>query len=131
MANRSLPGYPQQVGAKIELVIDHDGPASYNNTSTFATSGEQINASDFGLGGFEYVEADGLSSDGVNAVQVLLGATVAGATNLQPAPANAQSPAPAVQTAVLHWFTTPSSATESSNGTNLSTKFIRLRIRGV
>ncbi len=129
MANRILAGYAQPIGEKIEIVIDHDGPTSYGNTGTFATSGDQVNASDFGLGGFEYIEADNLSSDGVNAIQVVLGATTAGATNLQPVPA--ASPGPVVTTAVLHWYTTASSATEVSNATNLSTKYVRLRIRGV
>jgi hypothetical protein len=129
MAVRILAGYPQQVGAKIELVVDIDGPASYGNTSTFATSGQQINASDFGIGGFEYIECDGLSSDGANAVQVALGATVAGASTLQPAPTT--SPGPCVTSAVLHWYTTASSATESTNATNLAGKYIRVRIRGV
>jgi hypothetical protein len=129
MANRILAGYPQPVGEKIEMVIDVDGPASYVNSATFATSGQQINASDFGLGGFEYIEVDNLSSDGVNAVQIVMGATVAGATNLQPAPA--ASPGPVVTTAVLHWFTSFSSATEVSNAVNLSGKYVRLRIRGV
>jgi hypothetical protein len=129
MAVRILAGYPNFVGDKMEIIADIDGPASYPNTSTFATSGQQINASDFGLGGFEYVESDGLSSDGVNAVQVVLGATTAGATNLQPAPV--APPGPCVQSAVIHWYTTPSSATESTNATNLSGKYIRVHIRGV
>jgi hypothetical protein len=129
MAVRILAGYPNYVGDKIEIIADLDGPASYNNTSTFATSGQQINASDFGIGGFEYVEVDGLSSDGVNAVELVLGATIAGANNLQPAPTT--SPGPAVQSAVIHWYTTPSSATEVTNATSLSGKYIRIHIRGV
>jgi hypothetical protein len=129
MANRILAGYSQPVGEKIEIVFDHDGPTSYVNSGTFATSGDQINASDFGLGGIEYVEVDNLSSDGVNAVQIVLGATIAGATNLQPAPAT--SPGPVAVTAVIHWYTSPSSGTEVANGVNLSGKYIRLRIRGV
>jgi len=130
MAFRPLPGYPQPIGAKYDLVCDLDGPASYNNTGTFATSGQQINAADFGLGGFEYIEVDDLSSDGVNAVQVVLGATTAGATNLNPAPGSGQ-PAIVPVTAVLHWYTGPSSATEVSNTTPLNSKYVRLRIRGV
>jgi hypothetical protein len=129
MANRTLAGYPQPVGAKYELVIDHDGPASYVNSGTFGTSGEQINAADFGLGGFEYIEADGLSSDGANGVQIVLGATIGGATNLQPAPAT--SPGPLATTAVVHWYPVATLATEVANAVNLSGKYIRLRIRGV
>jgi len=113
------------------MVVDHDGPASYVNSGTFGTSGDQINAADFGIGGFEMVDEVDLSSDGVNALQVVLGATVAGATNLQPSPTATGAPGPAVTTAVLHWYTTPSSATEVANGVSLSGKFVRLRIRGV
>src|SRR5208283_2536998 len=126
MALRVLAGYPQPVGEKYEAMIDVDGPTSYVNSGTFATSGQQINASDFGFGGFEMIGTDDLSSDGVNTVQVVLGATVAGATNLQPAPPS--SPGVAAQTAVLHWYTSPSSATEVANGVNLSGKYIRLQI---
>jgi len=129
MANRILAGYELQISDKREIIFDHDGPASYNNTGTFATSGDQINASDFGIGAFEFVEVDDLSSDGVNAVAVVLGATIAGATNLQPAPAT--SPGPLATTAVLHWYTAASMATEVSNGVSLSGKYVRLRIRGV
>jgi len=130
MANRTLAGYPQPVGAKYEAYIDVDGLASYVNTGTFATSGQQINASDFGFGGFESVEElNDTSSDGVNGLVVVLGATVAGATNLQPAPAG--PPGPVATTAVLHWYTAPSNATEVSNGVNLSGKYVRLRLRCV
>jgi hypothetical protein len=129
MAIRTLAGYPQYVCEKYELVIDLDGPTSYNNTGTFGTSGQQINVSDLGMGGIEYAESDGLSSDGVNAVQLVLGATTAGATNLQPAPA--VSPGPLATTMVIHWYTTASSGTEVANTTNLSTKYVRIRIRCV
>jgi hypothetical protein len=130
MANRVLAGYvsPNDSG-KYDLIVDHDGPASYVNSGTFATSGEQINASDFGLGGFEDVGADMISSDGVNEVIVVPGATIGGLTNLNPALPN--SPGPAFTTAVLHWFTTAARATEVSNAVNLSGKFIRLRMVGV
>jgi hypothetical protein len=127
MAYRPLAGYPQQVGAKYEMVVDIDGPASYVNTGTFNTSGQQVNVSDLGFGGIEYAEVDSLSSDGVNAVQLVLGATTAAATNLQPAPTN--PPGPAVTSLVIHWYTTPASATEVSNATVLSGKFIRLHLR--
>lgn len=128
MANRILAGYPQPVGAKYEAYVDVDGPTSYTNSGTFSTSGQQINASDFGFGGIEYAEVDGLSSDGVNAVQLVLGATVVGATNLQPAPPAGQ-PGQAASSLVIHWYTTPSSASEVANATNLSGKYIRLHLR--
>jgi hypothetical protein len=130
MANRILAGYMSPNDSnKYEMLVDHDGPASYVNTNTFATSGEQINAADFGLGGFEDVGCDMLSSDGVNVVEVVLGATVAGATNMQPAPTN--PPGAVFTTAVLHWYTTPSRGTEVTNGTALNGKYVRLRIIGV
>jgi hypothetical protein len=133
MANRVLAGYvaPNDSG-KYDLLVDHDGPASYINSGTFGTSGDQINAGDFGLGGFELVGADTLSSDTVNEVVVALGATIAGATSLAPTPA--QSPGPVVTTAVLHWYTGIrgiGGATEVTNGTPLNSKYIRLRILGV
>jgi hypothetical protein len=129
MANRPLSGYPIQVSEKIDLVIDHDGPASYVNTGTFNTSGEQLNASDFGLGGIEYIEIDGISSDGLNYVYPIPGATITGAVNLQPAP-GPQQPGAAVQTVILHWYVL-STNVEVANTVNLSGKYVRMRIRGV
>lgn len=127
MAFRFLPGYPygNEKGG-IEIIFDLDGPASYNNTGTFNTSGQQLNASDLGIGGFEDIGSDMLSSDGVNVVEVVLGATTAGATNLNPAPGSGQ-PAIVPVTAVLHWFTSVTRATEVTNGTPLNGKYIRLR----
>lgn len=133
MAFRILAGYVAPNDSnKYELLVDLDGPASYVNTGTFNTSGQQINASDLGLGGFEVVGADVISSDSQNEVVIALGATVAGATNLAPTPA--APPGPVVTTAVLHWYTGLrgiGGAVEVANGTNLSGKYIRLRIVGV
>lgn len=129
MANRPLAGYPMPTGDKYDHVVDHDGPASYVGSGGFSVQGEQINAADFGLGGFEYIECDDVSSDGLNYLQIVLGATIAGATNLQPAP-SAQQPGAAVQTAVLHWYVLATN-TEVANAVNLSGKYVRLRIRGV
>jgi hypothetical protein len=128
---RPLAGYPapNDVG-KIDFIVDIDGPVSYVNTGVFATSGQQINASDFGLGGFEDIGSDMMSSDGVNVIEVVLGATLAGATNLQPAPGAGFSGIVPV-TAVLHWFTDATRGTQVTNGTNLSGKYVRLRIVAV
>src|ERR1700678_2878105 len=118
MANRILPGYLTQISDKLEVVVDHDGPASYNNTGTFATSGETINASDFGLGGFELVQIDALSSDGLNyGYVVLVGQSTSVGGN-------------AVPTAVIHWYVLATNV-EVANAQNLSTKSLRLQIRGV
>ena len=132
MAIRPLPGYPcpNEKGG-YDWIGDVDGPASYNNTGTFNTSGQQINAIDFGFGGFEIVDIPALSSDGINEVLVVLGAAIAGTTGLSPSPPAGQS-APAETTAVLHWYTAirgvGSNPSEASNGTNLSAKSVRLRI---
>jgi hypothetical protein len=120
MANRTLDGYPAPYCDKIETVVDHDGPASYNNTGTFATSGETINASDFGLGGFELVQVDALSSDGLNYAYVILtGQSITGANKGNVG----------VQ-AVIHWYVLLTNV-EVANAINLSGKSIRLQIRGV
>lgn len=129
MAVRILAGYPQYVGDKIEMMVDIDGPTSYVNTNTFGTSGQQINASDLGLGGIEWVSETDISSDGANSVAVVLGATTAGATNLSPAPPS--SPGYVATSFVAHWQTTALGGTESTNGTNLSGKYMRYLIRGV
>jgi hypothetical protein len=130
MAQRILAGYiaPNDAG-KYDLIVDIDGPASYNNTGTFNTSGQQINALDLGVGGFEAIGSDMMSSDGVNVVEIVLGATIAGVTSLQPAPA--APPGPVVTTAVLHWYTNPTRSTEVTNTTSLSGKYVRLRMVAV
>ena len=119
MANRILPGYVMPVGDKYEVVVDHDGPASYNNTGTPATSGETINASDLGLGGIELCQVDALSSDGLNYVLV----TIVG----QSTSGNVGN---AVTSVTLRWFVVATNA-EVANTVNLSGKSVRLQIRGV
>jgi hypothetical protein len=123
MANRIMPGYKLDVSEKIEIVVDHDGPASYVNTGTFATSGETINAADFGLGGFELVQIDALSSDGLNIAYAVL-------TNQSNSNTPQGTGANAVPNMVIHWFVFATN-TEVANGVNLSGKSIRLQIRGV
>lgn len=115
MANRILPGYIMPVGDKLELVIDHDGPASYSNVVSSSGTGDVINASDLGVGGFEDVNADGLSSDGLNYVY---------ATPVGGGGGNA------VTQLQLRWIVLSTNA-EVANATNLSGKSIRLRIRAV
>lgn len=134
-ANRILPGYtsPNDAG-KYELIVDHDMPASYVNSGTFITSGDQINASDFGLGGFEAVGVDSLIN-GTSVpggpfpsivAEVALGGSVAGS-----GVAGLTLGATAVASAVLHYFQSPTRATEFANTTNLSSAFVRLRIMAV
>jgi len=119
VANRILPGYPQDVGAKKEVVFDHDGPASYNNTGTPLTSGETINATDLGAGGIDYCETDSLSSDGLNYayVMILSQSTSGNWGNI-------------VQSIVIRWFVVATGA-EVANAVNLSTKSIRIRLRTI
>lgn len=135
MGIRPLPGYPcpNEKGG-YDWIGDVDGPTSYVNTGVFNTSGQQLNAIDFGFGGFEIVDAPALSSDGINDIVLVMGATVAGATQLSPSPP-AGSSGPAVANAVLHWYTAVrgvgSNPSEVANNTNLSAKTVRLRITGV
>jgi hypothetical protein len=119
-ANRVLPGYTMPVGAKYEIIIDHDGPGSYNNTGTFATSGEIINAADIGIGGFELVSDQTLSSDGLNYVLIQLPNQ---STSVEPQ-------GNALPTARIHWYVTATNA-EVANAVNLAGKSVRLQIRGV
>jgi hypothetical protein len=103
-----------QVGDKIEIVADHDGPASYVNGT-----GETIYASDFGIGGFELVQIDALSNDGLNyAYTTITGQSTAG---------NVGNAVPSV---TLRWFVV-ATGLEVANGIALNTKSIRLQIRGV
>jgi len=117
MANRILDGYSLPIGDKIEIIVDHDGPASYTGG---AAGGETINASDFGLGGFELIQCDALSSDGLNTVFPTLTGQSTSAANK----------ANAVTSATLRWFVTATGA-EVANGVALNTKSVRLQIRGV
>jgi len=117
MANRIMDGYSLPIGDKIEIVVDHDGPASYLGG---AGNGETIFASDFGLGGFELVQVDALSSDGLNQVMVTL-------TGQSTSVANKAN---AVASATLRWFVVATAA-EVANAVALNTKSIRLQIRGV
>jgi hypothetical protein len=119
-ANRVLPGYMNYMGSKYEIIVDHDGPASYNNTGTFATSGEVLNAIDFGLGGFEMADAQSLSSDGLNYCWILL----TGQSTSADVAGNA------VPTIRVYWYVAATNA-QVANAANMSGKSIRLQIRGV
>src|SRR5678815_1368803 len=114
MANRIVSNSVQ--GIKHILIVDHDGPASYNNTGVFTTSGETINASDFGYGGFEFIDEISLSSDSLNTVLIVL-----------PGQSTSGNFGDARPTAVIHWFV-QSTGVEVANAVNLSGKSIRLRL---
>lgn len=113
VGNPALSGYPQPVGEKYEKVFDHQGPASYNNTGTFATSGETITAISLGFGGLDTLGASGLSASGLYTAMVFL--VNAGNAN-------------AVKSAVIHWFVQATGA-EVANAVNLSGEVIRFTAR--
>lgn len=114
MANRIVSNV--QMGPKHFVVIDHDGPASYNNTGTFTTSGETLNATDLGYGGFEFVDEISLSSDQLNTVLIAL-----------PGLSTSGNFGDARPTTVIHWFVQATGA-EVANTVNLSGKSVRLRL---
>jgi hypothetical protein len=55
---RVLPGYPQPVGAKYQLVFDRTGPTSYVRyvTGAVPVGGDVLKASALGMGGFDNVD---------------------------------------------------------------------------
>lgn len=123
MSYRTVPEYPGVICKRQEIVLDLDGPASYNNTGTFATSGQVINASDFGFSAFEFVDSQNISSDNVNTVLVFM-------PGMSTSSAASGNNAPVSQTATIHWFV-QSTGLEVANGVNLSGKSIRLQLRVV
>lgn len=111
MANTTLPGYESIWGNKKVTVIDRTGPVAYNNTGTYATSGDVLTAAELGWGGIDVV-IPSQSSDGLN--EIIVSFTVVGGGS---------------GSVALHWFVTASGA-EVANAVNLSTKTIRLLVIG-
>jgi hypothetical protein len=70
-----LPGYPNQVGEKSQLVFDRTGPTSYVRyvTGTTPVGGDVIRASGGGLnwGGFDNVDDTVDTTGQINAVVVM------------------------------------------------------------
>jgi len=66
MANTIVYGYPQPIGAKVMIMVDHAGPVSYVQYTTSAV-GDVMNASDIGMGGIEsaYIAFGGYTADGL------------------------------------------------------------------
>lgn len=120
--NVFCPGYAMPLSDKIDLVLDHPGPTSYANTAVFSTSGEVLNASDYGIGGIEMVAHMDLTGDGLYYVKAVF--QDGAGNNLQSAATGASAKY------VLHWYVAATNA-EVANGTNLNSSFIRLNIRGV
>jgi hypothetical protein len=132
MANVNTPvaGYPQPWGSKIQMLWDHNGPASYGNIGTSSGTGDIINASDLGMGGFDTFEgAFGLYSEGYTASGNYIVKAFTGTATTTPSVSLPTGGA--FQKVVLQWFTTSAAfgaiSTEVANGTNLSAEVIRLK----
>lgn len=119
MSNTILAGYEQKVNAKLEVLCDHYGPASYANVTTAVGAGDVVNASDFGRGGIEKITDVAISASGNYAVRAYY-TSQGGAV------------AKSVQ---LRWFAYPAAATtgalgaEVTDATDLSTESVRLHLR--
>jgi hypothetical protein len=113
MANLFVQGYPQYVGSKIRLAVDHGGPTSYSNIGSSSGTGDVVNATDLGVGGFDSAGSTFAGYDFTNTyfVKALWPASPS-STNAQPK-------------AVFQWFVVSTSA-EVANATNLSTYTVRL-----
>lgn len=129
MANVPVSGYPTPIGSKTRMTFDHTGPASYSNIGTNSGTGDVINASDLGFGGFDslapafggFVEA--YSQSGNFIVKMFTGST--GTTPSQSIPSGGAFPK-----VVLQWFTTAAAfgaiSTEVANTTSLVAESFRL-----
>ena len=128
--NTPLLGYPTKMGNKIREIFDHTGPKSYSNIGTNSGTGDVINASDFGVGGFEeFISSfggwlEGYSNTGNFIVKIFTSSS--GTTPSQSALANGA----ALSKVVMQWFTTSTAfgaiSTEVTNTTDLSGESVRL-----
>lgn len=126
MANTPVQGYPQPMGSKIRMLFDHTGPTSYSNIGTNSGTGDVINATDLGEGGFDAMDTSwavgNYSASGNYAV--IIGVSSSATTQTVNPSAGLASPK-----VVLRWMTTSAAfgtiSTEVSNGTNLSAEVIR------
>jgi hypothetical protein len=78
LGNKVLPGYPQQVGAKNQIIFDHTGPTSYTRyvTGAVPTGGDGITAISLGFGGFDNMDDTADVTGQFNAIVVMdLGGT--------------------------------------------------------
>lgn len=110
-SNAPLPGYVDEWGTKHVIFAEQAGPASY------ATGGFVLNASDFGLGGFDWVDAGMVSYSG----------TYYGRIVPQPASAPPSGQNPSMKQVKLQWIVA-STNLEVSSLTNLSGEILRLFI---
>jgi hypothetical protein len=71
---RVLPGYPNQLGEKMEIVFDRTGPASYTQFSTsLGTGGDVLQAASggLGMGGFDNIDDTADNTGQFEAIVVL------------------------------------------------------------
>src|SRR5262245_22550827 len=72
---RPLPSYPNPVGARVDSVFPHKGPASYTQVTSgtapaLATGGDTVQAVEAGLKTFDYVSS-GVSDSGTYRVEAI------------------------------------------------------------
>jgi hypothetical protein len=110
-----LPGYPQPIGAKTEVVANIAGPGSYAAivVATPPTGGQLINASDIGLKYIDHVHCS-LSDNG----------------QYETLPTRGDSASQAVPSIRLMWRVA-ATGVECTPGTVLSGRAVRLRVVGI
>jgi hypothetical protein len=84
LGNLVLPGYPNQVGEKMQVVFDHTGPTSYvRYVSATKAGGDVIKATGGGLnlGGFDNADDTADTTGQINAVVTM---DLAGSGNAVP-----------------------------------------------
>lgn len=117
-----VQGYPTAWGNKYHAVVDHYGPTSYSNIGTSSGTGDVINATQYGMGGFDTFSAQfgGYSFSGNYFVKVFTNST----------PGVSPIIGGAYNQVVLQWFAaSPAFGTvgsEVSNATNLNAEKVRL-----
>ena len=114
MSDKLIDGYPQAVGAKLEAVVQHTGPASYTQVTdgaqgSPATGVDVLTAQACGFGFIEDVQP-GVSIDGKYQVIPII-----------------TSSGPQTQV-ILAWYALDS--TQVAAATNLANTSARLRVRG-
>jgi hypothetical protein len=127
MANTPVQGYPQPMGSKIRMVFDHTGPKSYGNIGTSSGTGDVINATDLGFGGFDGCDTTmGVGNYSASGNYIVIIGVSAASTTQTVAPA----PGLATPKLVLRWMTTSAAfgaiSTEVTNATDLSAETFRL-----
>lgn len=130
MANYPVAGYPQPVGAKYNIRVDHTGPASYVAYAPGTTpAGDIINASDLGYGG---IDSFGTGYAGYDSTGTYFVIVKPAKTGFFPVGSANYAGGPTTQ-CIVQWFTTTGGAgtftpasTEVTAGTNLSTYTVRL-----